>query len=175
MAFQLSPGVVVTETDLTSVVPAVASTTGAFVGNFQWGPAGEIVTISSENNLVERFFEPDNDTAVDFFTAASFLAYGNNLKVVRAVDDDTARNAVASGTAVLVKNEEDYVQNHRDGSGSNGMWAARCPGALGNSLKVSFADSSNFDSNSVASTTITAAGSGYSSAPTVTFLSLIHI
>ena len=168
MAFQLSPGVVVSERDLTSVVPAVASTTGAFVGNFQWGPAGEIVTISSENNLVERFFEPDNDTAVDFFTAASFLAYGNNLKVVRAVDDDTARNAVASGTAVLVKNEEDYVQNHRDGSGSNGMWAARCPGALGNSLKVSFADSSNFDSNSVASTTITAAGSGYTSA-TVTF------
>ena len=85
MAFQLSPGVVVTETDLTSVVPAVASTTGAFVGNFQWGPAGEIVTISSENNLVERFFKPNDTTAVDFFTAASFLAYGNNLKTVRAV------------------------------------------------------------------------------------------
>jgi len=169
MAFQLSPGVVVTETDLTSVVPAVASTTAAFVGNFQWGPAGEIVTISSENNLIERFFEPNDDTAVDFFTAASFLAYGNNLKLVRAVDDTTALNAVASGTAVLIKNEEDYVQNHRDGSGSNGMWAARCPGALGNSLKVSFADSSNFDSNSVASSTVTAGGSSYSSTPTVTF------
>ena len=169
MAFQLSPGVVVTETDLTSVVPAVASTTGAFVGDFQWGPAGEIVTISSENNLVERFFKPNDTTAVDFFTAASFLAYGNNLKTVRAVDDDTARNAVASGTAVLIKNSDDYAQNHRDGSGSNGMWAAKYPGALGNSLKVSFADSSNFDSNSVASTTITAGGSGYTSAPTVTF------
>ena len=168
MAFQLSPGVVVTETDLTSVVPAVASTTGAFVGDFQWGPAGEIVTISSENNLVERFFKPNDTTAVDFFTAASFLAYGNNLKTVRAVDDDTARNAVASGTAVLIKNSEDYTQNHRDGSGTNGMWAAKYPGAIGNSLKVSFADSSNFDSNSVASTTITAGGSGYSSA-TVTF------
>ena len=90
MAFQLSPGVVVTETDLTSVVPAVASTTGAFVGNFQWGPAGEIVTISSENNLVERFFKPDNDTAVDFFTAASFNSpetiqttrYGHNLQTL---------------------------------------------------------------------------------------------
>ena len=169
MAFQLSPGVVVTETDLTSVVPAVASTTGAFVGNFQWGPAGEIVTISSENNLVERFFKPNDTTAVDFFTAASFLAYGNNLKTVRAVDDTTARNAVASGTAVLIKNGDDYTQNHRDGSGSNGMWAAKYPGALGNSLKVSFADSSNFDSNSVASTTITAGGSSYSSAPTVAF------
>lgn len=169
MAFQLSPGVVVTETDLTSVVPAVASTTGAFVGDFQWGPAGEIVTISSENNLVERFFKPNDTTAVSFFTAASFLAYGNNLKTVRAVDDDTARNAVASGTAVLIKNSDDYTQNHKDGSGTNGMWAAKYPGAIGNSLKVSFADSSNFDSNSVASTTITAGGSSYSSAPTVTF------
>jgi len=169
MAFQLSPGVLVKETDLTSVVPAVASTTAAIVGNFQWGPAGEITTISSENNLVDRFFKPNDATAVDFFTAASFLAYGNNLKVVRAVDDTTATNAVASGTAVLVKNTEDYVANHRDGSGTNGMWAARYPGAIGNSLKVSFADSSNFDSNSVASVTVSAGGSSYSSVPTVTF------
>ena len=57
MAFQLSPGVLVRETDLTSVVPAVSSTIGAFVGDFQWGPAGEITTINSENNLVERFFK----------------------------------------------------------------------------------------------------------------------
>ena len=106
---------------------------------------------------------------MSFFTAASFLAYGNNLKTVRAVDEDTARNAVASGTAVLIKNSDDYTQNHKDGSGTNGMWAAKYPGAIGNSLKVSFADSSNFDSNSVASTTITAGGSSYSSAPTVTF------
>ena len=136
MAFQLSPGVLVTELDLTSVVPAVASTTGALVGNFQWGPAETITTISSENNLVERFFEPNSDTAVDFFTAASFLAYGNNLKLVRAVGD-AARNAVASGTAITVDNEDDYDLNHSTGGGSNGMWVARYPGALGNSLKES--------------------------------------
>ena len=168
MAFQLSPGVLVRETDLTSVVPAVSSTIGAFVGNFQWGPAGEITTINSENNLVERFFKPNDTVAADFFTAASFLAYGNNLKVVRAIDDTTAVNAVASGTAALIKNSDDYENNHSTGAGSNGMWAAKYPGALGNSLKVSFADSSNFDTNSVASATVTAGGSGYTSA-TVTF------
>ena len=167
MAFQLSPGVLVQETDLTSVVPAVASTIGAFVGNFQWGPVDEITTVSSENNLVERFFEPNNDTFVDFFTAASFLAYGNNLKLVRAAGD-AARNAVASGTAIIVDNDEDYDNNHSSGGGSNGMWVAKYPGTLGNSLKVSFADSSNYDTNSVGSTTITAGGSGYTSA-TVTF------
>ena len=53
MAFQLSPGVLVTEKDLTSVVPGVASTIGAIAGDFRWGPAGEVVTISSENQLVE--------------------------------------------------------------------------------------------------------------------------
>ena len=168
MAFQLSPGVLVTEKDFTSVVPGVASTIGAYVGDFQWGPAGEITTISSENQLVERFFEPNDTNASGWLTAASFLAYGNNLKVVRVLDDDTALNAGATA-GVLIKNEDDYVNNHSSGEGSNGMWAAKYAGALGNSLQVSFADSSNFDSNSVASTTITAGGSGYSSAPTVTF------
>ena len=169
MAFQLSPGVLVTEKDFTSVVPGVASTIGAFVGDFQWGPAGEITTISSENLLVERFFEPNTANAAGWLTAASFLAYGNNLKVVRVLDDDTAKNAVASGTATLIKNDDDYVNNHGSGEGSNGMWAAKYPGAMGNSLKVSFADSSNYDTNSVASVTITAGGSSYTSAPTVTF------
>jgi len=169
MAFQLSPGVLVKETDLTSVIPAVATSVGAFVGDLAWGPADEITTISSENQLVERFGEPNDTTAISFFSAASFLAYGNNLKVVRSIDDTTAVNAVASGSATLIKNAEDYENNHSTGAGSNGMWAARYPGALGNSLKVAFADSSNFDTNSVASATITAGGSGYTSAPTVTF------
>ena len=180
MAFQLSPGVLVSEKDLTSVVPGVASTTGAYCGDFQWGPAGEVTTISSENQLVERFFEPNDANAEGWLTAASFLAYGNNLKVVRVLDDDAALNAVASGSATLIKNDDDYVNNHSTGQGSNGMWAAKYPGAIGNSLKVSFADYSNYDDNSVASATVTAGGSGYSSAPTVTFsaptsLSLIHI
>tara|TARA_B100000287_G_scaffold43264_1_gene39027 strand:- start:3654 stop:5567 length:1914 start_codon:yes stop_codon:yes gene_type:complete len=168
MAFQLSPGVNTTEKDLTSVVPAVATSVGALVGNFQWGPVEEITLVSSENNLVDNFFEPNNDTATDFFTAASFLAYANSLKLVRVVDDTTAKNAVSSGTAVIVKNDTHYDNNYGSGEGSVGMWAAKYPGALGNSLKVSFADSTDYDTDSVASTTITAGGSGYSSA-TVTF------
>jgi hypothetical protein len=166
MAFQLSPGVLVTERDLTSVVPAVASTTGAIVIDAQWGPANEITTISSENNLVDTFFEPDSTVYQSWFTAASFLAYGNNLKVVRSIDDTTALNA-GSTAGVLISNDSDYENNHSSGQGTNGMWAAKHPGALGNSLKVSFADSSNYDTNSVASATVSAGGSSYSSAPTV--------
>ena len=107
MAFQLSPGVLVTERDLTSVVPSVASTIGAVVIDAQWGPVDEITTIESENVLVSRFFNPDSTNYESWFTAASFLAYGSNLKVIRSVDVDTAKNA-GSTAGVLIKNEDHY-------------------------------------------------------------------
>ena len=34
--------------------------------------------------------------------------------------------------------------NHINGLGTNGMWAAKCPGTLGDTIKVSFADSSDY-------------------------------
>jgi len=169
MAFQLSPGVQVTEKDLTSVVPAVGTSIGGTAGDFIWGPANQVVTISSENELVSRFGLPPIVGTLNrtWFAAASFLAYTNTLKVVRSISS-TALNAGATA-GVLIENENDYINNHLDGSGSNGIWAAKYPGALGNSLKVSFADSSTFDSNSVASAAVSSGGSGYTEAPTVTF------
>jgi len=143
MAFQLSPGVLVTEKDLTSVVPAVATTAGGFAGAFQWGPVGQVTTVDSENVLVDRFGKPNSDTFQSFFTAANFLSYGNNLQVIRVVNESVAKNAVAnaSATAVIIKNEDHYTATYEDGSGSGkGAWAAKYPGALGNSLKVSMAD-----------------------------------
>lgn len=145
MAFQLSPGVVVTEKDLTSVVPAVAASIGGIAGYFTWGPAEEIVTVDSENMLRKVFGTPDRNnstTYTAFFTAASFLAYSNNLKVVRAVHS-TSRNAVATGTALLIKNEAQYDASYSTGAASVGMWAAKYFGTLGNSLKVAFGDSDN--------------------------------
>jgi phage tail sheath protein FI len=164
MAFQLSPGVQVTERDLTSVIPAVGTSIGGTAGTFAWGPSNEVITISSENELVQRFGRPplDGTTYRTWFAAASFLAYTGSLKVVRAIDTATALNA-GSTAGVLIENEDDYINNHFDGSGSNGMWAAKCSGSIGNSLKVSFADSSdfaNFDlsgtiTSTVNSTTVT--------------------
>ena len=148
MAFQLSPGVLVTEKDLTLLVPSVSTTAGGFAGAFQWGPANEVVTVDSETTLVERFGKPNDNTFVDFFTAANFLSYGNNLQLIRAINGATALNSVgsantASSSAVLVENEDDYDQNHSSGSLSL-EWAAKYPGLLGNSLKVSLCDSNTF-------------------------------
>ncbi len=135
MAFQLSPGVNVSEIDLTTIVPAVGTTEGAFAGEFVWGPINEIVTLSSEVELVNRFGKPDANTFVDFFTAANFLSYARNLKVVRATASG-ALNAVANGTPVLIENETDYEENHSSGSG-NEEFAAKWAGDIGNTLKVS--------------------------------------
>ena len=89
MAFQVSPGVVVKEEDLTSLIQAVSSTIAGFCGHFHWGPVNEIVTVDSENELVQLFGKPADDNFKEWFTAANFLGYGNNLKVVRSVSQAT--------------------------------------------------------------------------------------
>lgn len=143
MAFQLSPGVLVTEKDLTNVVPAVSSSAGGYVGYFLWGPVNQIQTVSSENQLVREFGKPTSTTTVHFHTAANFLGYGNNLQLVRAVGT-TARNAVATGTALLIKNQDVYDASYSSGEASVGPVAAKYPGAFGNSLKVGICDAANF-------------------------------
>lgn len=225
MPFQLSPGVLVVEKDLTNIVPAVATSSGAFVGAFPWGPVMDPTAISSENQLVSRFGKPQDGNATSFFTAANFLSYTNNLLLVRA-DTQNHRNAVtlqsgtvqsvnitnggsgyvapvvtfgapdvpggvqATGTAVLgaggaidlitivnpgsgytdpptvnvtgtpgtnfvgnvvvsvggikINNEEDYLTQFVNGGGLVGEFAAKFPGALGNSIRVEMADADTF-------------------------------
>ena len=167
MAFQLSPGVQVREQDLTNVVPAVATTIGAIVGDFSWGPAHQIQNVDSENNLAEMFGKPTTSNFIDFMTASSFLAYGSNCLTVREVGT-AARNATADAAGLLIKNKEIFEESYGNGEASVGVWAAKYPGTLGNSLKVSMADLTSTTATSVASIAVTAGGSGYTSAPTVT-------
>jgi len=138
MAVQLSPGVHVSEVDLTTAIPSVSSTVGAFAGDLQWGPANEIVSISNEVQLVERFGKPDSNTFTSFFTASNFLQYSNDLRVVRAIGN-SAFNSTTTGTGVLIENSSDYLENHSSGSGSN-VFGAKYPGSLGNSIAISVCD-----------------------------------
>ena len=142
MAFQLSPGVNVSEIDLTTIVPSVATSVGAFAGQFAWGPVDEVITISDEVRLVEVFGKPDNTNYEYWFSAANFLAYSNNLKVVRAANTTSTFNATANGAATLIKNSDDYLANYSTANTSLGPVAARYAGAFGNSLRVSICASS---------------------------------
>ena len=146
MAFQLSPGVSISEVDLTTIVPSVSTTAGAYAGYFRWGPVNKITLISDEIILAQRFGTPDSNSAVSFFTAANFLSYGNNLNVVRTVGQSANNAAVASTINLQIKNPDSFQYTFLNQNNNNvyGPVIARYPGAMGNSLQVSIADSNNY-------------------------------
>ncbi len=166
MAFQLSPGINVSEIDLTTAVPSVATTTGAFAGVFNWGPANTVVTITDEVRLADTFGKPDDNNYEYWFSAANFLAYSNNLKVVRAANTQSSLNATVSGGGVLIENEDDYLDNHSNGVTTYGTFAARWAGDLGNSLAISICPSANAYAQNLTSA-YAAIGNAVSSGTTV--------
>ena len=146
MGYQLSPGVTWSEIDLTTIVPSLSTTAGGFAGDFDWGPVNEVFTISNELELVKWFGKPSQNTFTSFFTAANFLAYAQNLMVVRAADLTEAINATDTGeNPILIENENKYETEYKDMSaaGTDAIFAARYPGELGNSIKVSMFGSAN--------------------------------
>lgn len=222
-SFLLSPGVQVTEKDLTSIVPAVSTSAGAYAGAFRWGPVMDPIKVPSEDELVAQFGAPNTGTAMSFFTAANFLSYANNLLVVR-VDALGQKNAVATQTGgvagltvtapgsayttpsvtisapqtpggiqatatatvvggeivgftvtnpgsgyttatatitdsagsgatatvqvatggIKINNANIYETNYVNGGGLVGEFAAKYPGSIGNSVKISMADSATY-------------------------------
>ena len=137
MAFQVSPGVLVQERDLTRIIPAVSTAIGAIAISANKGPLDEIVSISSEQELVDTFGKPDSTNFEYFFSAANFLQYSNSLRVVRATQTN-AVNASTSGTGVLIKNTDDWTNNYATGGqAGNATFVAREAGTDGNNLQVS--------------------------------------
>ena len=144
MSFQISPGTNVSEIDLTTVVPSVLTTAGAFAGTFTWGPANKIVLVDSEITLSKTFGKPDSNSAVSFFTSANFLSYGNNLSVVRVVGANSY-NATSSANTIQINNSDDFQYTLLNQNNQNvlGPFVSRYPGALGNSLSVTVIDTGN--------------------------------
>ena len=151
MAFSISPGVSVSEVDLTTVVPSVLTTAGAFAGAFNWGPANTRVQITSESNLFDTFKEPTNNTFISYYTAASFLAYGNNLRVVRALGANSFNadsNTTTANIQVANKDQFDFtLLNNTVNANTYGPFMARYAGELGNSLTVSVVDSASYSTS----------------------------
>jgi len=123
MAFQTSPGVNISEIDLTNVVPAVATTEGAIAGVFRWGPEDQRILVTSEQDLANRFGKPASyytdsglttlwENYETWFSAANFLAYSDALYVTRVTDSTT--------TAATTSN-----------------FSAKYKGKLGNSIQIS--------------------------------------
>ncbi len=140
MVFQLSPGVQVSEIDLTTIVPSVATTAGGVVIVSQWGPAEERVLVDSERNFLSVFQGPNSDNFEHWFTANNFLGYGNNLQVVRALASDATNSSSSGSFTGVIKNEDDYDNTAAGVLATAGEWIGKFPGDLGNSLEVSIVD-----------------------------------
>jgi len=137
---QISPGVNYSEIDLTTVVPNVATATGAFAGVFQWGPAEKITTITNEDQLVAVFGKPlRTEEGIDFHCAANFLQYSRDLRVVRVIGGSET-NANSSGLTGKQYLNEDILSAQGDVGGLTAAFYAKYPGILGNSLKVVLID-----------------------------------
>lgn len=131
-----SPGIFVREIDLTGVVPNVPTSTGAFVGEFNWGPVEQPVLVSDETGLVEVFGSPDSDNSVEWHSAAYFLRYSNELQVVRAVEAATNGYDVGAGSAPLIKNRNDFDNQISALADSDHSFIAKYPGDVGNSISI---------------------------------------
>lgn len=126
MVFSVSPSVTVREVDLTSNIPAIASNQGAIAGVFNWGPVGEVTFITSETELVDVFGKPTDSNYETFFTAADFLAYSNQLYVVRVDNGSAKASATYEASNVATYDFE-----------------AKYPGSIGNAVKVSYVTGTN--------------------------------
>jgi hypothetical protein len=141
-----SPAIVVKEVDLTGVVPNVQTSTGAIVGDFNWGPVQQATLVSNESGLVSVFGAPDSDNTVDFHSAAYFLRYSNSLQVVREVTT-AAKNAydANASAAPTIKNRDDFDTQLAARAADDHTFIAKYPGDLGNSLQIKYLHADSAD------------------------------
>lgn len=93
MGFALSPSVNVTETDLSTTIPAVATSIIGMAGKFGWGPCLERVQITFERELIKYFGKLDENNYENWMTAWNALQYAGSIYIVRAIDQTNAKNA----------------------------------------------------------------------------------
>src|ERR1035437_9004519 len=140
MASLLSPGILVQEKDFSQIVPSVSSSVGGMVGRFSQGPIETPILISSEDQLVKVFGQPNDLNANEWHTIAEFLKYTNACWVVRSRNVGIS-NAVSTGvTTVSIVNRVDYEGISTGIQSAAGEFIAKNPGTTGNGIGVILVD-----------------------------------
>jgi len=155
---QLSPGVNVSEIDLSQFVQPESLNSGGMVGIFNWGPGYEKNRVSTESQLAELYGKPTLDQSdvvgnTDFLSAANFLKYSNNLNVIRVLkstdsnstSDEAGITNINSCQYRSISSFEEFKKLGGFSSDSQGIeplahFRARYPGNFGDSLKVYVSD-----------------------------------
>ena len=139
-----SPGIVVREVDLTiGRVDSATDKTAAIVAPFEKGPVNLPIVIENEQDLIDNFGKPNNtDNQVEYWmVAASYLAYGGQMNVVRA-SGSNLNNATDDAGTLVINSVDDYINKGYDENTLAGtVVAARNPGSWANGLKVAIIDS----------------------------------
>ncbi len=139
-----SPGIVVREVDLTvGRTDATNGAVGAIVAPFAKGPVDSPTLVENEADLLKYFGEPYNTDKhyEHWMVASSYLAYGGNLRVVRADDVELTNSFVGSASSIKIKSLDHYNQLGYDENTISGVtFAARNPGSWANGIKVAIID-----------------------------------
>ena len=151
-----SPAVVTREIDLTGIVPNVATSTGAYVGDFRWGPVEKPTFVDNESTLVGIFAAPDKNNSVSFHSAAYFTKYSSEMLIIREVDSNAVNafdNDNGSGDSfyadrspTLIKNDDHFETIKSALATNNHGFIAKYAGDLGNSLQIQLCPASTADS-----------------------------
>jgi hypothetical protein len=139
-----SPGIVVREVDLTvGRADATNGAVGAIVAPFAKGPVDAPTLVENESDLLKYFGEPySTDKHYEhWMVASSYLAYGGNLRVVRADDVELTNAFVGSASSIKIKSLDHYNQlGYDENTITNVTFAARNPGSWANGVKVATID-----------------------------------
>jgi len=139
-----SPGLVVREVDLTigRATPS-SDKIGAIVSPFVKGPVESPILVENENDLLDSFGKPyDVDKNYEhWLSAASYLAYGGALRVVRCDNAELTNGFVGSASSIKIKSLEHYTElGYNDNTIPNVQFAARNPGSWSNDIRVAIID-----------------------------------
>lgn len=167
MAYYLSPLVDIQEIDLSTTIPAVATSIGVIVlRNTYKGPEQKKEFVSSEDELIRVFGEPTNNLYCyeDMLAAAGFLKYGQKLYVTRVMPIDstfagTKASSAGFGDYSPALTLQDFGNTEDPYYGDTDMFHDDIPvddfydmwfiaasrGAHGNDIRVSMVTKSEYD------------------------------
>lgn len=84
MTEMVSPGVYLTEKDLSTVATNNSQCTTVFAGKFTKGPLEKYTQITNVDELISFYGKPNNSNYNDWFQCYNFLQYADNLLISRA-------------------------------------------------------------------------------------------
>jgi phage tail sheath protein FI len=112
MTQYLSPLVDVNEIDLSTTIPAVATSIGVLVIRDSWkGPELKRQLVNSVDELIEEFGEPETGSFKDILAGTGFLRYGSNLYCTRVLAPSATFSGVY-GTAASAGTVTQYTSGN---------------------------------------------------------------